>query len=90
VLRNAKLMESHAFLPIMRLHAADAKKTETVTGTRVRGPKAVKAPTAMPAAGQKTAIPGSSRRAKPSRAARKYAMPVATASVTPLDHQRFR
>jgi hypothetical protein len=93
VLRNAKAMESHAFPPIVRLHAADATKTAMATGRRVRRPKAIRPPTAMPAAGQKTALPDSSRRAKPSRPARRYAMPVATASVAPqttngLDRQR--
>src|SRR5215467_9435076 len=76
-------MESHAFLPIVRPHAVDATKTAAATGKRALGPKAINAPTETPEAGQKTAKPGSTRRTKPSRPAKKYAMPAATASLTP-------
>jgi hypothetical protein len=78
-------MESHAFLPIVRPLAVDAIKTAAATGRRALGPKAINAPTEMPDAGQKTAKPGSTRRTKPSRPARKYAMPVATAILTPTN-----
>src|SRR5215467_1326968 len=89
-LRKPKAMESHALLPIVRAHAADPTRTAAATGRRALGPKAINTPTEMPEAGQKIAKPGSTRRIWPSRAARKYAMPVATASVTPPNHQRFR
>src|SRR5262249_29554893 len=83
VLRKPKVIASHAFRPIERPHAADATNTAAATGRRALGPKAINAPTEMPKAGQKIAKPGSTRSTKPSRPARKYAMPVATASLTP-------
>src|SRR5215467_3213870 len=86
VLRKPKAMESHAFRPIERPHTVDATKTATATGRRALGPKAINTPAEMPEAGQKTAMPGSTRRTKPSRPARKYAMPVATATLTPQNH----
>ena len=80
---------NHALLPIMRLQTVLAITTAAATGRRTPGPHTTSAPTAMPAAGQKTATPGSARRAKPSRPARKYAMPVATATFTTPSHERL-
>src|SRR5262245_48019843 len=85
-LRKPKAKESPAFRPIERPLAVEATKTATATGRRALGPKAISAPAEMPAAGQKIAKPGSTRRTKPSRPARKYAMPVATASLTAQNH----
>src|SRR5262245_3532632 len=86
VLRKPKATESHAFRPIERPHTVDATNTAAATGRRALGPKAINAPAEMPAAGQKIAKPGSTRRTRPSRPARKYAIPVATASLTPQNH----
>src|SRR5262245_30788262 len=86
VLKKPKAMESPAFRPIERPLTVDATSTAAATGRRALGPKAINAPAEMPAAGQKIANPGSTRRTKPSRLARKYAMPVATASLTPQNH----
>ena len=48
------------------LESAVAQTTPTAIGRRVVGPSAISAPTAMPAAGQKMAMPsGLVRRAKP-------------------------
>src|SRR5215470_16232644 len=88
VLRTPTAMASHALRPIVRLHTMDARKTAAATDRRALGPKAINAPTEMPEAGQKIANPGSTRRTKPSRPARKYATPVVRASLTPQNHDR--
>ena len=62
-------MESEAILPIVILAMMVATTTATVTGKRTFGPNAINAPTAIPAAGQKTANPGLARKMRPSRAA---------------------
>src|SRR5262249_42004341 len=85
-LRKPKAMESPACRPIERPLTVDATSTAAATGRRALGPKAINAPAEMPEAGTKIAKPGSTRRTKPSRLARKYAMPVATASLTPQNH----
>jgi hypothetical protein len=51
-------MESHGLLPIVTLQATVPITTAADTGRRAFGPKAISAPTAMPAAGQNTATPG--------------------------------
>jgi hypothetical protein len=64
-------MLSQTYLPIMILATTVATITATVTGKRAFGPNAINAPTAIPAAGQKTANPGLARKTRPSRAAKK-------------------
>ena len=44
------MIECHAFLPIERLHATDATTTAAANATRALRPRAIIAPTAMPAA----------------------------------------
>ena len=70
-------MESQGLLPIMRLHsirlhAIVAHTTAEATGKRAADPSAIKAPVAMPAAGENTANPaGPSRKNIPNRDAKK-------------------
>jgi hypothetical protein len=61
--------------------------TPTITGQRAAEPATIKTPEAMPAAGQNTATPsGFSRRARLSRAERKYATATATVVTTEIAH----
>ena len=70
-------MASPGLLPIMRLHsiklhAIVAHTTAEATGKRAADPSAIKAPVAMPAAGENTANPaGPSRKNIPNRDAKK-------------------
>src|SRR5262252_9385512 len=60
-LMQPKAMASQGLLPIRTLQATVPRTTAAATGRRAFGPKAISAPTAMPAAGQNTATPGSAR-----------------------------
>src|SRR5262249_29479976 len=70
-LTKPKTRESEATLPIATLARMVAIATAAATGKRAVGPNTIKAPTAMPAAGQNTATPGLVIKIKPRRAATK-------------------
>jgi len=81
-LQTAKITALHRFRSPKTLAKIVAAATPATTGNLALAPRAMSTPDAMPAAGQKTATPsGSVSSARPSRAAKKYAM--ANAIVTP-------
>jgi hypothetical protein len=67
-----------------------ATAAPAATGNRAPGPSAIRAPAAMPEAGQNTATPsGLVNKRRLSRAARKYATPTRTNSQIELAHCRL-
>ena len=88
-LHKAKVAALAMVLSPSKLAAIVAAAAPIATGHLARGPSAIRAPAATPEAGQNTATPsGSVSRERPSRAARKKAMPTATATPIMVTHCR--
>src|SRR5262249_47008170 len=86
-LATAKKREHQTLRSPSRLAEMVAAITPRMTGQRAAEPATIRAPDATPAAGQNTATPsGLERRARLSRAARKYAIATATVVAAEAAH----